>query len=345
MRTQITPEQRFGPLSIEGADEGQGGGAGGDQQNTQTNDSILDLADGDQGTKDTKTADQGGDKGGSKGGDKPAGVTFESIPKEHQVLVDDGKGNKKPDLAASIVKAGMLDKVIPTKFQVKGADGKLDLAATLAKSGLSYAELEKAAVGKGPGWKVPEGVKALTAVEGDYALSVPEGVTGQLNGDDPLLKGVTGILKKYNAPQELVTELVHAYIKQEVADQAAEQVDIQAQFRALGENAGTRAKDARDWAKANLDTEGFQAFRAVSRTAGGFKLLETIMGMAREQPLHAGGGGGGDGGAALQAEIDALTTKGANGQRPIDTDQAKLARYRELLKLQKGTAPKREVVG
>jgi hypothetical protein len=339
MRTQITPEQRFGPLSIEGADDGTGGGTGDGGKTGDQNQSILDLADGGADDKGTK-----GGEGGKGDGGKSAGITFEGIPKEHQVLVDDGKGNKRPDLAASIVKAGLLEKAVPAKFHVKGADGKFDPVATLAKSGLAYAELERASVGKS-GFKLPEGVKALTVPEGDYAFTVPEGVTGTLNAEDPLLKGVSAILKKYGAPQELATELAHAYIRQEVADQAAETADIQAEFRALGENAGARAKDARDWAQANLDAEQFQAFRAMTRTAAGFKLVETLMGLAREQSLHPDGNKGNSDGAALQSEIDQLTTKDDKGQRPIDSDPAKLTRYRELLKLLRGTAPRREVVG
>jgi hypothetical protein len=84
----------------------------------------------------------------------------------------------EPSLLASVTDEPDLSKTIPEKFHVKGADGKLDVAASVAKAEEHRAHLEKRA---GTGDLPPK-------TADDYTITVPEELKAAFDpAKDPLL--------------------------------------------------------------------------------------------------------------------------------------------------------------
>jgi len=320
-----------------GETEDQGGGAGGADDQNKGGDEHQSLAD----TAGQKAGDGKGGEG-DKGQKGPPAI--ETIAAEHHVKGKDGK----VDYAATLAKAGLAHEAVPEKYRVMGADGKLDAVATLAKLGVANGELAKkfgeqaAKMGGFKGAPVDKDGKPV-----DYELTLPTDkdgkplVEGEFDKDHPLLKGFQAIARNAGMSQEVFTQALHEFVKWEATRSA---VDLKAELDALGENGQQRVNDVTAWARANLSEEQFEDYRHVTTTAGGFRMVETLLGMMRQAGKAPNEGGTGDG-AALDAQIAVLLKPNEKGERPIDLDQGKLAEYRRLLALKVGTGPDVQVVG
>lgn len=284
-------------------------------------------------------ADMGGKKGGESKGEDPPGkglTPFDKLPKEHQVLKDG-----KPDHNASLIKAGLAYELVPEKYRVVDKDGKVDTQATLAKAGLAYGELAK---------KLGEQGKKLGGFAGapvdkdgkptDYELTLPEGIQGEFDKEHPLLKSFAALARETGMDQATFTKALHAFVGWEVE---AGSINLETEFNALGERANERIADLNQYLKTNLDDDQFQAYRQVSQTANGFKLIEHLVGLARSTGKAPKEGFSDT--AAIDSQIAELIKPDAKGVRPIDSDPKKLAEYRGLLKLKLGSGEHHEVTG
>ncbi len=128
------------------------------------------------------------------------------------------------------------------------------------------------------------------APEGDYELNLPEGVEGEVDRDDPVLKTALEFAKTVNLSQKGVDEWFGNYAKH--ASQAVA-VDRTEEIKKLGDKAGARVEAVDKWVKANLDEDQQQLARQVATTADGVGLLEALIGKSKSPILPTGGEDGG----------------------------------------------------
>ena len=123
------------------------------------------------------------------------------------------------------------------------------------------------------------------APEGDYELTMPEGVEGEFIADDPLMASFTEVAKEMNLSQESFDKILHAYLS---GESGAMQTNVETEIKALGENADRRLQDLSDFGIANLDQTTYDAFRNVATTAAGVQVLEAMMGLTKDHKIPDG---------------------------------------------------------
>lgn len=140
---------------------------------------------------------------------------------------------------------------------------------------------------------------------GKYEFKLPEGITGELKQDHPLLQGFNEWASKNQLSQEGYNQILGMFAQYEAA-QAPDMAEVKKQ---VGENADMRIGAVTAWVKANLDAAGFQALRESmtgENAATVFKVIEGVIAKTRPTaPGKPGGdvpGGGVQGLAAIQAE-------------------------------------------
>lgn len=117
------------------------------------------------------------------------------------------------------------------------------------------------------------------APEGDYELSVPEGVEGDFDLDDPRLVWFNEIAKEANMSQDTFTQMLHGWVQHEIG---VGQTSQEEEIKALGADAQSRLKDLGDWGQANLSEEEFGGFREIASTAQGVKTLEAMIAKTKQ---------------------------------------------------------------
>lgn len=130
----------------------------------------------------------------------------------------------------------------------------------------AYSELEKKFGG-------------FTGAPDEYELSLPEGVEGEFDMEDPRMTWFQEAAKESNMSQDTFTQLLHGWVEQET--QVGE-IDREGEIKALGNNAQGRLKDLADWGSANLDQEQYEGFKALASSAMGVNVLEALIGKTRE---------------------------------------------------------------
>jgi len=147
-----------------------------------------------------------------------------------------------------------------------------DKYKSVADQAKAYADLEKRFGG-------------FTGAPESYELTLPEGVEGQFDMEDPRLAAFQEAARESNMSQETFTKFLHQYIEGEVA---GETINVEAELKALGPNAQSRLASLRDWGKANLDDAQFQAMRVLASTAEGVGVLEAMISKTREAKMPTG---------------------------------------------------------
>lgn len=117
------------------------------------------------------------------------------------------------------------------------------------------------------------------APEEGYELTLPEGIEGQFDTEDPRLAWFQDAAKNSNMSQEAFTNMLHGFVQQEVDSQ---HVNREAEISQLGQNAQARLKNLGDWGQANLSPEQFEGMKALATTALGVQTLEAIIAQTRE---------------------------------------------------------------
>lgn len=181
----------------------------------------------------------------------------------------------------------------------------------------------------------------FTGAPEEYELSLPEGFEGEFDMEHPILQDFIATAKEANMDQGTFSKLLHRFVEYEAT---AGQVDLSREREALGPKAGQRIGAVRDYLKANLSEEHYDAMRASLQTAAAVEALETLIGKTRaplpgqdaDEPTTS----------SLDSKISALADeKDDQGRRLIEVDPAKRAEYRALLKRRHGDRPYQEVIG
>jgi hypothetical protein len=115
----------------------------------------------------------------------------------------------------------------------------------------------------------------------EYELSIPEGVEGEFDMEDPRISWFKDAAKDSNMSQDTFTQMLHGWVQQEVDSMGGSR---EAEVQALGSNAQSRLKDLGDWGAANLSPDEFEGFKALASNAQGVQTLEALIGKT-----HKGG--------------------------------------------------------
>ena len=142
-----------------------------------------------------------------------------------------------------------------------------DKYKSVADQAQAYSELEKKFGG------------FTGAPEGDYELTVPEGIEGEFDMEDPRIGWFTQVAKEANMSQDTFSNLLHGWVQHEVDGM---QGSREAEIAALGSNAQSRLKDLGDWGAANLTPDEFEGFKALASSAAGVQTLEALISKTRQ---------------------------------------------------------------
>ena len=110
--------------------------------------------------------------------------------------------------------------------------------------------------------------------EDDYEMSLPEGIDGEFNVEDPRIEWFKNAAKEANMSQEAFTNILHGWVSQEVGSVNASKEE---EIKALGNNAQSRLRDLGDWGQANLSEDQFEDFKGLASTARGVQVLEALI--------------------------------------------------------------------
>lgn len=123
------------------------------------------------------------------------------------------------------------------------------------------------------------------APDGDYEVSLPEGLEGEFDTESPLFKNFAEAARAANMSQDAFTGLLHVYAQNEYDMQVA---DKEAEMTALGDNAQTRVKNIGDWGRANLTAEEFEGLREITTSAAGVAAVEAIIAKTKNAAIPDG---------------------------------------------------------
>jgi len=118
----------------------------------------------------------------------------------------------------------------------------------------------------------------FTGAPDEYESSMPEGIEGELNTDDPMLETFTQWAKDNQLNQEAFTSLQHMFIQNQYDNQGS---NVESELAALGDNAKSRLQNISDFAKANLSEDEYEGILDATTTAKGVKAVEALIAKSR----------------------------------------------------------------
>lgn len=178
------------------------------------------------------------------------------------------------------------------------------------------------------------------APDGEYELTLPEGVEGEFDLEDPRLSWFQETAKQAGMNQDTFTSMLHGFVQSEVEARPNPEVEL----KALGDNAQARLKAVGDWGRANLSEEVFEKFRGVATTAEGVEALEAIISHTREAKIPREGTAQ-PGGHTPEALRQMRYAKDENGKLLINSDPAYRKRVDRAYKELYGEAPLNQIAG
>lgn len=207
---------------------------------------------------------------------------------------------------------------------------KADKYKSVADQAAAYTDLEKKFGG------------FTGAPEGDYEVTMPEGVEGDLTTDDPLLKGFIDLARESNMSQDTFTKVLHNYIQNEHDSLAT---DKAAEMEALGRDANTRLQNLADWGQKHLSAEAYEEMRAQASTANGVKFIEEMIAKTRESAMPKDTDTKSNSGMTAESLKDMRYAKTDEGELKINVDPAYKKKVDQAYKDFYGEEPKKQVVG
>lgn len=153
------------------------------------------------------------------------------------------------------------------------------------------------------------------APDEDYELTVPEGIEGEFDIEDPRISWFQQVAKDSNMSQDTFTQMLHGWVQQEVDGMNGSR---EAEVQALGTNAQSRLKDLGDWGAANLTPEEFDGFKSLASSAAGVQTLEALVAKTQKQGV-----------AKVSAVADRGLSETTLQERIADPRYQKSAAYRK----------------
>lgn len=172
-------------------------------------------------------------------------------------------------------------------------------------------------------------------------LVLPEGVTWELEKDDPLIAAFLPVAKEMNMSQDGFNRMVKTFIEYEAgavkAEMDAEQERGQSELASIPEGV-KRVGAVSGWAKANMSSEDYEAFKTMLVDANTLQMAENLIKLTRNSRVPDGSEETYKG-AVTKEEIDAaFREKDANGRNKYETDANHRAKVTRMMQNYHGTA-------
>lgn len=163
---------------------------------------------------------------------------------------------------------------------------KSDKYASVAKQAEALPGLEA---------KLGAAAELIGAPEGDYQVpALPAGMQGEVNPDDPLLKGFNAVAKEMGLSQKAFEKVVQHMRGVLVQQDAAEQARLSESIAQLGANVPARVQAVQTYVTQHMGAEAFAALdAAIGTNADAFKALEQLVAKASGDARLASEGGTG----------------------------------------------------
>ena len=188
----------------------------------------------------------------------------------------------KPDASTEATKAALAftfdDKALETVFGKADKDGRPEHLAA------KYWDPDKKAVKADVvfnqlRWAEGKLGKKIDVLGGpgegkDYEVKAPEGTDLDITPDNPMVKGLLSVAKKYDLSQNVITDVV-AEVAKELG--VAVQTNQAEELKKLGPNAAQRLTDLGDYLRANLEPGQLAQAKQLITTAEGFEVIEALI--------------------------------------------------------------------
>lgn len=175
---------------------------------------------------------------------------------------------------------------------------KGDKFQTVDKQAAAYVELEA---------KLGPAAQLIGAPEKDYAVPpLPQGMEGEVNADDPLLKGFSKVAKDMGLSQKAYDQVVNHMRGVIVGMQQEEQTRLSESIAQLGANVPARVDAVKTYITSTLGQDAFNALdQAVGTNAAAFKAVEALVAkLAGDARLATDGGTSGVGFSKQDVETE-----------------------------------------
>lgn len=135
--------------------------------------------------------------------------------------------------------------------------------------------------------KVSEGFGKAAEIIGappegtDYTIEAPAEFNVEIPADDPAVKALFSICRKYDLSQKVVSDLAAEWAKEEAAFRKDVQpVRAKEELKKLGENGVQRVNDLADFMVANLPAEQAESLKGLLKSATSIEALEALISKA-----------------------------------------------------------------
>lgn len=152
---------------------------------------------------------------------------------------------------------------------------------------------------------------AFTGSPDDYALNMPEGVEGEFDADDPLLKAGIEFAKESNMSQDAFDKMVGMWVSNTAQ---MDQSDSQAELEALGPNSAQRIQNVTQFLQNNLEAEVYEKMHPLINSADSIQIVEMLVNATapRIPPINGGSNPDSVSKAGLQAMREQVYSDGPN---------------------------------
>lgn len=226
---------------------------------------------------------------------------------------------------------------------------KSDKYNTIEDQAKAYTDLEKSFGQKGQEYKELESkYNAIANKEApetyEIELSPELSESGfSFDKESPIFEMAANHAKESGYSQEEFGKMVNMYGEIHMAEAKAQEAFLEEQ-KGLINNFDNRSEAIDGWAKANLDSEQYEAFAGLATDAKAFEAIESIITKATSGALVAQEGAGSD--MVSEQELqDMMFKTDDNGHRLMSVDPEYAAKVNDLYNKKYGTAPHKVVVG
>lgn len=133
---------------------------------------------------------------------------------------------------------------------------------------------------------------AFTGAPDEYKLNIPEGVEGEFDAEDPLLKAGIEFAKKSNMSQAGFDEMVSMWVQNSMG---ADAQDRDAEIQSLGNNSAQRIQNVTTFLQNNMEADDYAKIEPLMTSANSIQIVEMLVNATAPKNPPIDGGANPDG--------------------------------------------------
>lgn len=115
---------------------------------------------------------------------------------------------------------------------------------------------------------------AFTGSPDEYTLNMPEGIDGEFDSDDPLLKAGIEFAKESNMSQDAFDKMVSMWMQNSAAMETQER---DAEIQSLGKNSAQRIQAVTNFLQNNLEADAYGKIEKLMTSAESVQIVEMLV--------------------------------------------------------------------